>query len=89
VQVQANAMIQLIGQVGRGIGPVVATQWYEMGTHMFGKRGGYNYAALFNMLCETLAMLPMFCCFRDVWGTFSDPSPAQARAAREAKTGML
>jgi len=88
-QVQANAMIQLIGQVGRGIGPVVATQWYEMGTHMFGKRGGYNYAALFNMLCETVAMLPMFCCFRDVWGTFSDPSPAQARAAREAKTGML
>ena len=37
-QVGANALIQLVGQVGRGIGPIVATTWYAHFIDWYGSK---------------------------------------------------
>jgi len=87
--VQTNAALQMVGQLGRGLGPIIATQWYDGFVAEYGKRGGYNAANLFNLFFFVLACTPMLCVFTDVWGTFNDPSPAAQRAAKPRQTTMI
>jgi hypothetical protein len=81
-QVKANSFIQMMGQVGRGIGPILSTGFYSRFIATFGKPSGFNAAVLFNMFWVIAAQLPVICNFTLVFGTFNDPSPAAQRSTK-------
>ena len=85
LQVSANALIQLVGQAGRSIGPILATLFYSWFIDTYGQLGGYNGAVLFNVIFMVLILIPLPFVFTILYGNFSDPSPKEARASGDGK----
>ena len=81
MQVNAQTMIQAAGQAGRGIGPIIAMAEYGFFASAFGEHSGYNAAVFFSAGAMAIGLAPLFCNFKLTFGSFSDPSPAQKKAA--------
>lgn len=78
-QVKANAILQFMGQVGRGIGPVVSTFWYQTFTDRYGRRGGMNAAGLNFAFFLIVGASYAFSRFTTFFGKFDEPSPREKR----------
>lgn len=72
-QVKANAVIQLLSQASRGIGPLLVTNWYEFFVGRYGESSAYNGTVLFNVCFMVLGYLPLICHFTTFFGKFSNP----------------
>mmetsp|Transcript_10803 Transcript_10803/g.24104 ORF Transcript_10803/g.24104 Transcript_10803/m.24104 type:complete len:238 (+) Transcript_10803:703-1416(+) len=78
-QVWANSTLQFMGQLGRGIGPVVSTAWYQFFTHQFGRSGGMNAAGLNFAFFLILGLSFAFSRFTTYFGKFNAPSAQEER----------
>ena len=84
-QVASQAYLQMMGQFGRGLGPIAATTYYDWFTKANGLSGGYNAASSFLMIWTALGYLPPLFGFKTIFGDFDAPSYAQMAAAAAAK----
>eukprot|EP00325_Prymnesiales_sp_UTEX-LB-985_P010537 CAMPEP_0174758058 /NCGR_PEP_ID=MMETSP1094-20130205/107574_1 /TAXON_ID=156173 /ORGANISM="Chrysochromulina brevifilum, Strain UTEX LB 985" /LENGTH=142 /DNA_ID=CAMNT_0015963981 /DNA_START=215 /DNA_END=643 /DNA_ORIENTATION=+ len=83
-QVKFQAISALAGQVGRAVGPVLATTVFHVSTQMLpGPGTGMNFSRLYMIVVGWPGILvPMLCFFKTVYGTWSDEAPAVAREKR-------
>mmetsp|Transcript_70367 Transcript_70367/g.139481 ORF Transcript_70367/g.139481 Transcript_70367/m.139481 type:complete len:504 (-) Transcript_70367:298-1809(-) len=88
-QVMVGAYLQLMSQVGRGVGPIVATTFYSFFTRTFGKEGGTNAASIFMLVCAWSGILLTFTNFTSMYGRWDTLSPKQQREAKESGKAMV
>ena len=86
-QVAANTYIQFMGQCGRGLGPIVATFFYEYCTGVWGKPSGLSVLALYQGLFGAIAMAIPLTRFTMIFGSWNDLS--DAAKAQQQKGAML
>lgn len=88
-QVAANSYIQFMGQFGRGVGPILASTFYDWFISLYGQPSGLSAAALFQLALVTTGLALPFSRFSTFFGEWSELSPAAAEAAKASKTGMV
>jgi len=77
-QVSSHSFVQFMGQLGRGLGPVVATKWYDYLTKAFGVKAGLSAAGSFMVTWILLGMLVPIRHYTTFFGHFSDLSRYEA-----------
>ena len=83
-QAAVNSQVQLIGQIGRAIGPLFATEVYAWSRRLLpGSGTGANAARLYMMLVGGLGLYyPLLSCkVGQLYGEWSDPSPREMKGA--------
>ena len=90
LSIQVSSMVQAVGQAGRAVGPMFAAMLYDLGSRAIGGMGsGTNVTIIFMSACVGIGLLyPILFHFGEIYGSFSDFSPAMLQKQRE-KESML
>ena len=88
MQATYSALAQSLGQAGRAIGPLLATNWYAL-AHEWLPGSAPNAAFLFGAVFAWIPSLYGLANLRLMYGTCTDLSKAQKAALLDGRTRML
>jgi hypothetical protein len=88
-QVKYGSMAQSLGQAGRAIGPIVATQWYSLVTERFTTAAGASASWAFLWITTLVSVGFPALYFKTLYGSLGDLTAHQKAQAIKGKGGMV